>query len=152
MTNHVTEMKSKKTKNILLINGIGSPGAIINELLSRTDSDSNIYLSYPLCVLTLAGWCRQEFPNFNIQIIDASMDFHKHVANPGRSPISVDDFIKGSLGQVKFAPDFIGISFSFSNGHKTCLKFAQYCKEKWPDGRIAGLLLAACTQQPSRTA
>lgn len=129
-------MKSKQTKNLLFINGIGSPGAIINELLSKSDSDSNIYLSYPLCVLTLAGWCRQEFPNFNIQIIDAAMDFHKHVANPERSPISVDDFIKESLGHAKFAPDFIGISFSFSNGHKTCLKFAQYCKEKWPDSRI----------------
>jgi len=129
-------MRSPKRKNILLINGIGIPGAIIEELLSGSASDSNIYLSYPLCVLTLAGWCRQEFPNFNIQIIDAAMDFHKHVADPKRSPISVDDFVKESLSQVKLAPDFIGISFSFSNGHKTCLKFAQYSKEKWPYSRI----------------
>lgn len=120
----------------MLINGIGSPGTIINELLSGFGSDSNIYLSYPLCVLTLAGWCRQEFPNFNIQIIDAAMDFHKYAANPKRAPISIDDFIKNTMAQTKFTPDFIGISFSFSNGHTTCLKFAQHCKEKWPDSRI----------------
>jgi len=114
-------MRSQKKKNLLLINGIGSPTAIINELLSNNVSDSNIYLSYPLCVLTLAGWCRQEFPNFNIKIIDAAMDFHKHVANPERSPISINDFIKKSLNQTKFTPDLIGISFSFSKGHKACL-------------------------------
>jgi len=129
-------MRSQKTKNILFINGIGSPSAIINELLSKSGSDSNIYLSYPLCVLTLAGWCLQEFPNFNIQIIDAAMDFHKHVANPERSPISINDFIQKSLNQTKFTPDFIGISFSFSNGHKTCLEFARQCKEKWPHSQI----------------
>jgi radical SAM superfamily enzyme YgiQ (UPF0313 family) len=129
-------MRSQKKKNLLLINGIGSPTAIINELLSNNVSDSNIYLSYPLCVLTLAGWCRQEFPNFNIKIIDAAMDFHKHVANPERSPISINDFIKKSLNQTKFTPDLIGISFSFSNGHKACLEYARHCKEKWPHSQI----------------
>lgn len=129
-------MRSQKTKNILFINGIGSPSTIINELLSKSGSDSNIYLSYPLCVLTLAGWCRQEFPNCNIQIIDAAMDFHKHVANPERAPLSIDDFIQKNLDQAKFTPDVVGISFSFSNGHKTCLAFARHCKEKWPHSQI----------------
>jgi anaerobic magnesium-protoporphyrin IX monomethyl ester cyclase len=125
-------MRSLKPKNLLLINGIGSPTKIINELLSNAASDSNIYLSYPLGILTLAGWCCQEFPNFNVKIVDAAMDFHKHLSGPGASPITLDDFIQTSLGQTEFYPDFIGISFSFSNGHKACLEYARHCKEYWP--------------------
>ena len=132
-------MRSQKKKNILLINGLGNPTAIINELLSNSGSDSNIYLSYPLCVLTLAGWCRQEFPNFNIQIIDAAMDFHKHISNPDRPPLTLDAFIRRSLDQADFIPDFIGISFSFSNGHKANLEYVLQCRQKWPDSiLIAG--------------
>ena len=129
-------MRSTRKKKLLLINGFGSPTTIINELLSKSSSDSNIYLSYPLGVLTLAGWCRQEFPNFDIQIIDAMMDFHKHISNPDRLPISIDVFIEKNLEQSAFIPDFIGISFSFSNGHKACLEYAQQCKEKWPKSKI----------------
>jgi hypothetical protein len=48
-------MRSAEKKNLLLINGFGSPMTIINEFLSKSRVDSNIYLSYPLGVLTLAG-------------------------------------------------------------------------------------------------
>ena len=129
-------MRSTRKKNLLLINGFGSPTTIINELLSLSTSDSYIYLSYPLCVLTLAGWCRQEFPNFNIQIIDAPMDLHKYISNPDMEPIGINDFIVKMLDQVKFVPDFIGISISFSNGNKACLRLCHQCKEKWPRSKI----------------
>ena len=129
-------MKSTRKKSLLLINGFGSPMAIINEFLSNSATDSNIYLSYPLSVLTLAGWCRQEFPNFDIQIVDAMMDLHKHISNPDREPISVDSFLANMLDQVNFIPDFIGISICFSNGNKACLQLCRLCRDKWPKAKI----------------
>lgn len=129
-------MRSTREKNLLLINGFGSPTTIINELLSNSTSDSNIYLSYPLGVLTLAGWCRQEFPSFNMQIIDTMMDLHKHISNPDMETIGINDFIVKMLDQVSFVPDFIGISISFSNGNKACLQLCRQCKEKWPGSKI----------------
>lgn len=50
--------KSLASKNLLLINGLALPSKMLDEFLSKSDTDSNIYLSYPLGVLTLAGWCR----------------------------------------------------------------------------------------------
>jgi radical SAM superfamily enzyme YgiQ (UPF0313 family) len=129
-------MRSTTTKNILLINGFGNPTNIMNDLLSNSTTDSNIYLSYPLGVMTLAGWCRQEFPSFNIQIIDANIDLHKHISNPDRNPTDINSFIWKMLEQSKFIPDFISISINFSNGHKICLQLCSLCKEKWPDTTI----------------
>jgi anaerobic magnesium-protoporphyrin IX monomethyl ester cyclase len=129
-------MKSNKNKTILLVNGFSSPTEIINELLANQSSDSNIYLSYPLGIMTLAAWCRQEFPNFRIQIVDATMELHKHISSPDKEAVDFSDFIAGILGKVNFVPDFIGISFSFSNGHKACLKLSGICKEIWPASKI----------------
>jgi radical SAM superfamily enzyme YgiQ (UPF0313 family) len=141
-------MRSLKKKSLLLINGIGLPTSILGELLSGSSSDSNFYLSYPLGVLTLAGWCRQEFPNFDIQIIDMAMDLHKHLTQSQKPPLSITGFIEKCLKQVQCAPDFIGISFSFSNGHQTCLKLAEYCKKKWPDSLIIAGGVHATTFTP----
>jgi anaerobic magnesium-protoporphyrin IX monomethyl ester cyclase len=129
-------MKSDKAKNLLLINGFSSPTEIINELLSDQTSDSNIYLSYPLGIMTLAAWCRQEFPRLKIQIIDATMDLHKQMSAPQKAPVHLNDFIVSILEKSKFIPDFIGISFSFSNGHKACLKLSNICKQIWPGSKI----------------
>lgn len=132
-------MKSDKVKKLLLINGFSSPTEIINELLSDQGSDCNIYLSYPLGVLTLAAWCRQEFPNFKIQILDATMDLHKQMSLLSKRASNISDFIFSMLEKVDFVPDFIGISFNFSNGHKACLKLSGICKQIWPDSKtIAG--------------
>ncbi|MDG4474797.1 B12-binding domain-containing radical SAM protein [Thiovibrio frasassiensis] len=126
----------KEIKNILLVNGFSSPTKIINELLVNQGSDSNIYLSYPLGIMTLGAWCRQKFPGFRIQIVDASMDLHKHISDPNKEPIELNKFIEIMLGNVDFIPDFIGISFSFSNGHKSCLQLSNICKDKWPTSKI----------------
>jgi len=129
-------MRSAKKKNLLLINGFASPTAIIDELLSQPVSDSNIYLSYPLGVLTLAGWCRQEFPCFDIKIVDAMMELHKQISKPARDPVALDDFIAAMLETVAAAPDYIGISLSFSNGHKACLRLCRACKARWPGATL----------------
>jgi len=123
-------------KNLLLINGFGSATSIINELLSNTLTDINIYLSYPLSVLTLAGWVRQEFPDYNIQILDVHMDLHKAISDVNRGPMDVEDFIIQELNKVHFVPDYIGVSMSFSNGHVACLKIIAACKEKWQKSKI----------------
>lgn len=132
-------MKHDKTlasKNLLLINGLALPSKMLDEFLSKSDTDSNIYLSYPLGVMTLAGWCRQEFPNFNIQILDAMMNLHKHISNKNIRPIDSDTFIKNTLNQIEVTPDFIGLSINCSNGHKICLDMIHLCKEKWPKSKI----------------
>lgn len=129
-------MMQKNGTSLVLINGFGSPSTIINEVLSKSTSDSNIYLSYPLGILTLAGWCRQEFPDFKIRIVDAMMDLHKHLSNPDAQPTDLKSFIAKILDQVDVAPDFIGISINFSNGNKACLQLSDQCKEKWPASTI----------------
>jgi radical SAM superfamily enzyme YgiQ (UPF0313 family) len=129
-------MISAEKRNLLLINGFGTPTRIINELLSNASIDSNIYLSYPLGVLTLAAWCRKALPNVNIQIIDATLEFHKYISNPQREPINLSDFIIKILEPIDVTPDFIGISISFSNGHKPCLELCRHSKEKWPHSTI----------------
>lgn len=126
-------------KNILLINAFGTPTSILEELLSGSSADSNIYLSYPLGVLTLAAWCRQEFPGFNIKIVDVMMELHKRISNPvqrAAATACLDDFIAGVLDRVDFTPDFIGISLSFSNGHRPCLKLSGACRKRWPGAAI----------------
>lgn len=123
-------------KNLLLINGFGSATSTINELLSDTLIDINIYLSYPLGVLTLAGWVRQELPDYNIQILDVHMDLHKAMSNINRVPMDVDGFIAQELNKVHFVPDYIGISMSFSNGHVACLKMIDICKERWQESKV----------------
>lgn len=72
--------KSLTSKKLLLINGFGSGVNIINELFTNPLTDINIYLSYPFGVLTLAGWVRQELPNYDMQILDLHMDFHKAIS------------------------------------------------------------------------
>ena len=129
-------MKSEKSKNLLLINGFGSPMEIIDELLSNESGDSNIYLSYPLGILTLAAWCRQEFPNFNVQIVDAAMELHKQMSSPVKEAIDFSNLILHILKQIDRVPDFIGISFSFSNGHRACLRLSGICKQIWPNSKI----------------
>jgi len=129
-------MKSLASKNLLLINGLALPSKMLDEFLSKSATDSNIYLSYPLGVMTLAGWCRQEFPNFNIQVLDAMMNLHKHISNKNIRPIDSDTFIKNTLNQIEVTPDFIGLSINCSNGHKICLDMIRLCKEKWPKSKI----------------
>jgi anaerobic magnesium-protoporphyrin IX monomethyl ester cyclase len=129
-------MKSLASKNLLLINGLALSNTILDEFLSNSATDSNIYLSYPLGVLTLAAWCGQELPNFNVKILDAMMDLHKHISNKNRQSIDSNGFIKNILDQVSITPDFIGLSINCSNGHKTCLDMARLCKKKWPNSKI----------------
>jgi magnesium-protoporphyrin IX monomethyl ester (oxidative) cyclase len=124
------------SRNLLLINGLALPSKMLDEFLSKSATDSNIYLSYPLGVMTLAGWCRQEFPNFNIQILDAMMNLHKHISNKNIRPIDSDTFIKNTLNQIEVTPDFIGLSINCSNGHKICLDMIRLCKERWPKSKI----------------
>ncbi len=129
-------MKSFVKKNLLLINGYGSPRIIIDELISKISTDSNIYLSYPVAVLTLAGWCKQEFPNFNIKIIDAPMEIHKHFSKIESKAINFSEFNARMLEETGFVPDYIGISISISNGHIPCLQLCKFMKEIWPDSKI----------------
>ncbi len=64
------------------------------------------------------------------------MDLHKYISNQDKEPIGINDFIVKMLYQVKFVPDFIGISISFSNGNKSCLQLCSQCKEKWTRSKI----------------
>lgn len=123
-------------KNLLLINGFGSGTRIINELLSNDSTDINIYFSYPIAVLTLAGWVRQELPDFNIQILDLQMDLHKIISDKHRDSLEIKDFINQELDKVDFTPDYIGVSMSFSNGHVGCLQMIKACKKKWSKSKI----------------
>lgn len=126
-------MKRDAEKKLLLINGFSVSRTILGEFLSKKTTDSNIYLSYPLGVLTLAGWCRQELPNFQIQILDEMMNLHKHISNRSAEPVDNDNYIRRTLDQADFTPDFIGLSIICSNGHNSCLDIARLCKEKWPN-------------------
>ncbi len=140
-------MNEEKTKRLLLINGFGSPTTIIDELLSGETSDSNIYLSYPLGILTLAGWCRQELPGFNIRIIDAMMELHKHKSQ-NHAPTTLSAFIAEMLSRIESTPDYIGISIGFSNGHRPCLEICRQCKEKWPESVVIAGGVHATTFTP----
>jgi anaerobic magnesium-protoporphyrin IX monomethyl ester cyclase len=59
------------------------------------------------------------------------MDLHKFISRKNRDIINIDGLIDIILAQVQFVPDFIGISISFSNGHKVCLQLCRQRKEKW---------------------
>ena len=130
--------------NLLLINGFSTPTSVIDEILSGSASKSYVYLSYPLSVLTLAGWCRKELPDINIKIIDASMDLHKYMSTKETTeagtclPLTTrrQNFIKSLLNKIDFIPDVIGVSINFSNGHRSCLELCQCCKEKWSESKI----------------
>ena len=125
-----------ESKKLLLINGFWTPTNIIDELLSNAQTDSNIFLTFPLGIMTIAGWCRQEFPNFNIQIVDFMLELHKCFSNPNRTKTDFDSFISNILKQNSFVPDFIGISFGSSNGHKPNLRLVSICKRIWPNSQI----------------
>lgn len=125
-----------KSKNILLINGFWTPSNIINEFLSNTESDSNIFLSFPLGVITIAGWCIQELSDFNIQIIDFMMELHKHLSNKEKKPTSFEEFVFHHLKKNNYNPDYIGISFSSSNGHRPNLELVRISKKLWPKCKI----------------
>jgi anaerobic magnesium-protoporphyrin IX monomethyl ester cyclase len=129
-------MKSNAENNILLINGPSTSTTLINELLSGQVSDSSIYLSYPLGIMTLAGWCRQEFQKSNIIILDVNMLLHKHISDQNSAPTNIDDFLASVLEKISVIPDFVGVSITFSNGHKPCLQLCKMCKEKWPTSKI----------------
>lgn len=128
-------MRAQK-RRLLLINGLASPGAIIDQLLSNSGADSNIYLSYPLGVMTLGAWCRQRFPEWDLQIVDAMMELHRHISTPQREPIDQDEFLARLLDEVESPPDYIGISISFSNAHRSCLELCRRAKAKWPNAVI----------------
>lgn len=48
----------------------------------------------------------------------------------------MEDFIVRELNKIHFAPDYIGVSMSFSNGHTACLKMINACKKLWPASKI----------------
>ena len=124
------------SKKLLLINGFWSPTSIINEFLSKSETDSNIYLTFPLGIMTIAGWCRQEFPDYNMQVIDLMMELHKFFTDSKRQKIDLDSFILNILKRISSVPDYIGVSMGSSNGHKPNLQLVLLCKKLWPDSKV----------------
>lgn len=122
-------------KNILLINGFWTPKITTFDLLQKGSQDSNMYLTFPLGIMNIAAWCREKLVDYNIEILDVMIELHKR-KNKQLESISVENFIKLLLTTIKETPDYIGISFSSSNGHSTNILLANLLKEKWPNAQI----------------
>ncbi|WP_232726703.1 B12-binding domain-containing radical SAM protein [Mariprofundus ferrinatatus] len=108
----------------------------MEEMLDGKARDVPIYISYPLGVMTLAAWCKQELPHHDLQILDLMMELHKAVKRDRIHGTTIEEFISMKLDAVGCAPDFIGLSLNFSNGHSITLKVAEMCKARWPETKI----------------
>lgn len=122
--------------NLLLINGFWMPSQIIDEFLTHSQLDSNISLTFPLSIMTIAGWCRQELPTANIEVIDFMAELHKFISNTLILPTDFNSFATGHLLKNSFTPDYIGISVSSSNGYNANLKLLAICKQLFPNSKI----------------
>ena len=125
-----------KLNNLLFINGFWTPTNIIDELLSNVQTDSNIFLTFPLGIMTIAGCCRQAFPFLEIQLLDFMMELHKVFFNPEKTETDFDSFVTKTLLDTCFKPDIIAISLGSSNGHMPNQRLMGICKKIWPKSQI----------------
>jgi radical SAM superfamily enzyme YgiQ (UPF0313 family) len=125
-----------KLNNLLFINGFWTPTNIIDELLSNVQTDSNIFLTFPLGIMTIAGCCRQAFPSLEIKVVDFMMELHKVFNTPEKAKTDFDSFVSKTLLNTCFTPDIIGISLGSSNGHMPNQRLIRICKQIWPGSQI----------------
>lgn len=122
-----------RNKSILLINGFGAPLKTITRHLGDRYSGNSIYLSAPLGVLTIAAWCKQSLPEFNVQIIDANLCLHKYLNSSSRTNTTLDVFLEDLIVNIDCKPRYVGISMSSSSGHSVDIALANKIKNKWND-------------------
>lgn len=133
--------------NILLINGFWVPTSTISELLSFSQFDSNIFLTFPIGIMTIAGWCRKLIPSYGLKVIDYMLELHKFFSNKENSSTEIKIFINKVLDSISDVPDYIGISMGSSCGHLANLMVVSECKKRWPHCKViaGGTHATACS-------
>jgi len=121
---------------VLLINPSSMPHKEIEAFLSKTSILRIPTFRMPLGLLDLSAYLKQEINNLDLQILDMAIDIYKLYLTPGRSPITVDEFIKNGLDAVKFTPDIVGISIMYTTAHNLSLKLANAIKKRWHKATI----------------
>lgn len=125
-----------KSKNILLIDGVPLALSITEEYLSGSRKDYMFFLSYPMSIMTIAGWCKQELTECNLNVLFPTLSLHKYLSNPNMVETTFEDFIVNELKKINDIPDYIGISFGCSTSHKANLVLVAMCKKIWPNVKI----------------
>ena len=121
-------------RRVLFINPPSIPYNALVRIFERRYEPLVQTIAMPMGILYLASTLERDLPGIGIDIVDLAKEY-RELCECGQLQFhSFDEFCEEMLrSKVRNAPTLIGISVLFSTAHKSTLRIAAVCKQRWPD-------------------